>query len=43
LPKWQSTPVFMPGESHGHKSLIGYSSWVTRVGHDLATKLLLLL
>ena len=22
---WQSTPVFMPGESHGQKSLVGYS------------------
>ena len=23
--KWQSTPVFLPGESHGRKSLVGYS------------------
>ena len=23
--KWQSTPVFLPGESHGWRSLIGYS------------------
>ena len=23
--KWQSTPVFLPGESHGQKSLAGYS------------------
>ena len=22
---WQSTPVFLPGESHGQRSLIGYS------------------
>jgi len=22
--KWQSTPVFLPGESHGQKSLVGY-------------------
>ena len=22
---WQPTPVFLPGESHGHKSLGGYS------------------
>jgi len=22
---WQSTPVFLPGESHGQKSLVGYS------------------
>ena len=23
--KWQSTPVFLPGESHGRRSLVGYS------------------
>ena len=22
---WQSTPVFLPGESHGQRSLAGYS------------------
>jgi len=22
---WQSTPVFLPGESHGLRSLLGYS------------------
>ena len=25
--KWQPTPVFLPGESHGRKSLVGYSPW----------------
>ena len=25
--KWQPTPVLLPGESHGGKSLVGYSSW----------------
>ena len=25
--KWQATPVFLPGESHGQRSLTGYSSW----------------
>ena len=25
--KWQPTPVFMPGESHGPRSLVGYSPW----------------
>ena len=25
--KWQTHPVFLPGESHGQKSLVGYSSW----------------
>ena len=24
---WQSTPVFLPGESHGQRSLAGYSPW----------------
>ena len=25
--KWQPTPVLMPGESHGQRSLVGYSPW----------------
>ena len=25
--KWQPTPVFLLGESHGQRSLVGYSSW----------------
>ena len=25
--KWQPTPVFLPGESHGERSLAGYSPW----------------
>ena len=25
--KWQPTPVFLPGESHGQWSLAGYSPW----------------
>ena len=24
---WQPTPVFLPGESYGQKSLAGYSPW----------------
>ena len=24
---WQPTPVFLPGESHGQRSLIGCSPW----------------
>ena len=24
---WQPTPVFLPGESHGQKTLEGYSPW----------------
>ena len=26
--KWQTTPVLLPGKSHGQRSLVGYSSWV---------------
>ena len=37
--KWQPTPVFLSGESHGQRSLAGYNPWGhQRVGHDLATK-----
>ena len=25
--KWQPTPVFLPGKSHGQRSLSGYSPW----------------
>ena len=25
--KWQSTPVLLPGKSHGQRSLVGYSLW----------------
>ena len=24
---WQSTPVFLPGEPHGQRRLVGYSPW----------------
>ena len=37
--KWQPTPVFLPGESHGQRSLEGYHPWgCKRVVHDLAIK-----
>ena len=32
--KWQSTPVLLPGKSHGQRSLVGYSPWGRRVGHN---------
>ena len=35
---WQLTPVFLPGEFHGHRSLEGYSPWGRRVRPDWATK-----
>ena len=25
--KWQTTPVFLPGKSHGQRTLAGYSPW----------------
>ena len=25
--KWQPSPVFLPGKSHGQRSLMAYSSW----------------
>ena len=37
--KWQPTPVLLPRNSHGQRSLVGYSSsCCKRVGHDLAIK-----
>ena len=39
LEKEIPTSVFLPGESHGKRSLVGYSSrGYKRVRHDLATK-----
>ena len=34
--KWPPTPVFLPGESHGQRRLVGYSSKHHRVEHDWA-------
>ena len=25
--EWQLTPVFLPGEFHGQRNLVGYSPW----------------
>ena len=36
--KWQLIPVFLPGKSHGQRSLWAIVLGVTRVRHDLATK-----
>ena len=33
---WQPTPVFLPGKSHGQRSLVGYSPWDHRIRHDWA-------
>ena len=33
--EWQPTPVSLPGESHGQRSLVGYSPWGSQgVRHD---------
>ena len=37
--KWPPTRVFLPGNSHGQRSRVGYSAWGRkRVRHDWATK-----
>ena len=37
--KWQPTPVFLSGKSHGQRTLLGHSPLGhRRVRHDLATK-----
>ena len=37
--KWQPTPIFLPGKSHGHRSLVGYSPLGSqRVRHDGVTQ-----
>ena len=34
---WQPTPVFLPGGSHGQRSLADCSSWdQEEIGHDLS-------
>ena len=35
--KWQPTPVYLPGESHGQRSLVGYKG-SQRVRRDLGAK-----
>ena len=32
---WLPTPVFLPGESHGQRIMVGYSAW----GHKSRTQL----
>ena len=31
--RWQSIPKFLPGESHGQRSLAVYSPWVYKESH----------
>ena len=38
--KWQPASIFLPGKSHGLRSLVGYSPWHhRRVRRNLATRL----
>ena len=36
--KWQLTPVFLPGRSHGQRSLVGYSPWSAKNGTWLSNQ-----
>ena len=36
--EWQPPPVFLPGKSHGQRSLVGYSPWVAKSRTQLATE-----
>ena len=36
--KWQHTPLFLPGKSHGQRSLEGYSPDHERIRHSLPTE-----
>ena len=39
--KWQPTPVLLPGESHGQRSLVGYSPWDHK-GSDMTEQLIMM-
>ena len=39
--EWQPVPAFLPGESHGQWSLVGYSPWGCRES-DMTQRLTLL-
>ena len=36
--KWQPTLVFLPGKSHGQRSMASYTHGFQEVEHNLATK-----
>ena len=38
LREWQATPVFLPGEFQGQRSLVCYSPWC-RKGSDMTDRL----
>ena len=37
--KWQPIPVFLPGISHGERSLVAYSKWVQKKKSDMTERL----
>ena len=37
--EWLPTPVFLPGEFHGHWSLVSFSPWSQRERHDCTTNI----
>ena len=41
ISEWQSTPVFLPRESNGHRSLAGYNPWGHRATNTTTTTLLM--
>ena len=40
--KWQPTPVFLPGEPRGQRSLVGYSPWCCKES-DMTEHIILIL
>jgi len=40
--KWQPTPVFLPGESHGQRGLVGYSLRGCKESDKTETELILI-
>ena len=38
--EWQPTPVFLPGGSHGRRSLAGYCAWGHRESNMTSSKVL---
>ena len=40
---WQPTPIFLPEESHGQRSLVGYSPWGHRESDTTEQVILILL
>ena len=35
--EWQPSPVFLPGEFHGQRSLVGFSTWGHKESNTIAS------